>query len=114
MTPLFFAHIQPQLDEQIAYELVGYSPAELNDILDNATWWNKTRPFSQMRVHHGEADLTFTEWIHACEAMTNNAVSGVFNANLVKHIKATIDAQYEVRMKDLEDDYREEAKEVAA
>lgn len=113
MTPQFWNHIQPQLNEIIANTLGDTQPADsLLRILDKPYWWD-AEPFNRMRVWDERNDLRFVEWLNAAESLVGKAYADIFEQELVARLKNTIEYQWELRMKEGQEKLNHELKEVA-
>jgi len=113
MTPQFWKHIQPQLDEQIRDVLSECNPAsDLLKTLNDTYWWDKA-PFNKMRVWDERNDLTLIEWSNAVGSLMGDDMSDIFDELMKERLKATINHQWELRMQDLAEDYEAEMRNVA-
>lgn len=115
MTPDFWKQIQPQLNSQIADVIGDAMPAtELTFILYNGYYFWQQEPFASMKLHYENVDMSIHQWLNACEALTGKEVAEAFEDTMRKRIADTIEAQWTLRLNDLEEAYTAEMKEVAA
>lgn len=100
-------HFQPQLDEFIADKLSWICPPEsLLEPLDNIMYWWQDSQYKDIKLHYDHADMTLVAWMNAVEIITGSDTA--FNLDLIQQLRNTIERQWEIKVRDWAEDYKEE------
>lgn len=98
----FNLHIQPQLDEIMSNLLSECNPAEsFYDALKKPQWWTH-RQFKDIQLHSGKREYSVEEWADVAEALQNVT----FIPQLKQQLRDTIEHQWQIRLRDWDEDMR--------
>lgn len=112
MTPQFWNHIQPQLDEQIGAQLSECNPPEsLLQPLTNPLYWWQASPYRDMKFHYDRADMDIVGWLCAAEIIEGSDKE--MNLGFIERIRDTIARQWAIRQSELAEEYEQERSEAA-
>lgn len=101
--PNLLTHIQPQLDEMVNDLFFnGHLLEELTKPLKNKLYWWDHEIYRKAKLRADHAELTFIGWLNAVEYLGMNVEA--FNASLIESIQSTIEIQWDIRMKEQQED----------